>query len=134
MRIKARKWERWVTIIEFVSEWTCYYWPPWTSKRSINNSYTNHEQKITVISLRQEKEEKEEERKKTILDSRLMQLGKSLSSSTTAASLSLFTIVACAIALFSLFLVCLIVVVCYYTKDVVCLSIKDINLLIRETE
>jgi hypothetical protein len=39
MRIKARKWERWVTIIEFVSEWTCYYWPPWTSKRSINNSY-----------------------------------------------------------------------------------------------
>lgn len=37
---------------------------------------------------------------------------------------------------FSLFLslsACLIVVVCYYTKDVVCLSIKDINLLIRKT-
>jgi hypothetical protein len=41
--------------------------------------------------------------------------------------------VGCANALFLFFLVSLIVVVCYYTKDVVCLSIKDINLLIKET-
>jgi hypothetical protein len=63
-----------------------------------------------------------------------MQLGRSSSS---AASLSLsLHYTGVFHRSFSLFLglsACLIVVVCYYTKDVVCLSIKDINLLIKET-
>jgi hypothetical protein len=66
-----------------------------------------------------------------------MQFDKS-SSSTTAASFSLSLSHngrVCHRSFFLFFLVYLPVwlLLCYYTKDVVCLSIKDINLLIRET-
>lgn len=130
-------------MIEFVNEWECVTIDRlWISKRSINRQllrsllFYSDEKKRK----KKEKEEKKKNKKKKMRRFQIQLDKSSSSSSTTAASSSLpllqFTMVWCANALFLFFLslsAYLIVVVCNYTKDVVCLSIKDINLLIKET-
>ncbi len=88
--------------------------------------------------MREREREREREKEKGTISDSARQIIIIIIINDSSIFLCRFTIVGCANALFLFFLslsACLIVVVdvCYYTKDVVCLSIKDINLLIKET-